>query len=117
MMTRPGPTLSERTIQSDLLVVRPYATGVVVMGVAALCANISIICIVKDLVAQGVLIGAVSLFATQVIGYLLILAKQVETTHRLNSRMDELLEASGHAKYIAGKEQGHLDADEIRDTQ
>lgn len=109
-MTRPAPTKSSREIESDLLVVRPYAIGVVTMGVAALVSIAVSILAVADGATLGVVITAISLFTTQVIGYLLILAKQVEAVHRINSRMDELLESSGRNEYEAGLKQGRSES-------
>ena len=105
-MARPSPTKSEREIESDLLVVRPYAIGIVTMGEIALCAVVAVFLFVPDPTVQGLMVTAITLFATQVIGQLLILAKQVETVHRVNSRMDELLEKAGASEYKAGKAQG-----------
>ena len=105
-MARPNPTKSARKIKSDLLVVRPYAIGIVTMGVAALFGIVVTVALAESITSAGIICGSITMFTTQVIGYLLILAKQVESDHRVNSRMDELLESSGRVEYDAGKRNG-----------
>ena len=108
-MPRPHPTKIERKLDSDMLVVRPYAVGIMTIGGIATTVIGLTILLVESVAVMGVVVTSVTLFTTQVVGYLLILAKQVESVHRMNSRLDSLLESTGLTEYIAGQAQGRAD--------
>ena len=108
-MPRPEPTKSMRKLESDTLEVRPYATSIMAVGSGAALTIGLVLLFVESAPTVGVVVAAVVLLSTQIIGYLLILAKQVESVHRMNSRLDSLLESAGLNEYNAGKKQGRED--------
>ena len=108
-MPRPEPTKSAQKLESDILIVRPYARGIIAAGMISVILIILVLTLVKDTAIAAIALSAIVLLTTQFIGYLLILAKQVEFVHRMNSRLDELLESSGLSEYLAGEKQGRAD--------
>ena len=108
-MPRPEFTKTQAKLDSDALIVRPYWIWIVgVGGSSALLIGV-VLLFVESTVMVGAGVAAIVLLATQIVGYLLILAKQVEAVHRMNSRLDELLRSSGLEEYVAGQAQGRAD--------
>ena len=108
-MPRPTPTIARRKLDSDELIVRPYMRAIVVVCGLGFFVAVLMFFLNSDLTVIAIAIGAIVVLAANVIGYILILAKQIEFVHRINSRMDELLEARGLNEYNAGIKQGRKD--------
>ena len=87
----------------------------VVCCIAATVA-LTVFFLASDATVAAIAIAAIVLLVANVIGYILILAKQVEFVHRINSRMDELLESTGLNEYQAGMKQGRADRNEEIDN-
>ena len=108
-MPRPEPTIVQRKLDSDELIIRPYMRAIfVVISLAFSVAGLTFL-LASEVTIVAIAIAAIVMLAANVIGYILILAKQVEFVHRINSRLDELLESSGLNEYIAGLKQGRAD--------
>ena len=117
-MPRPNPSSVQRMLKSDELIVRPYARAIVLVVCIAALVTVTVVLLASDAIVLGVSLAAMVVLAANVIGYILLLAKQVEFVHRVNSRMDELLNASGLNEYIAGQKQGRADLmQEIEDGE
>ena len=111
-MPRPEPASSRSKLASDSLIVQPYTRSIcITLGIAAIFTGLVFVLTTDRTVGLVAVVGIVVLTAN-VIGYLLILAKQVESVHRMNSRLDQLLESSGQNEYQAGIKQGRSDRNE-----
>ena len=117
-MSRPEVLSAQRKLKSDELVVQPYTRAIVLVVCIAVLVTVTVFVLASDAIVVGVALAAIVVLAANVIGYILLLAKQVEFVHRVNSRMDELLNASGLNEYIAGQKQGRADLmQEIEDGE
>jgi hypothetical protein len=89
---------------------RHYVFSIMSIIMAGLAASVAAFLGISDTERALVVMGAITVFAMQGVTALVLFAKQVETQHRFNGRMDELMESQGRLRYLAGERQGRSDA-------
>jgi hypothetical protein len=90
---------------------RHYVFSIMSIIMAGIAASVAAFLGIQDTERAIAVVSAITVFAMQGVTALVLFAKQVETNHRINGIVHELMESEGLLRYIAGKKQGRADAE------